>query len=86
MIESVTQKLRWEVPESINKAVKEFVEEEVVPEIRAALLEDKDEIVNAATAFVRGIPGEIGKALQANVAGNLTKSWNLKKIVEAVIS
>lgn len=84
MLESVKQKFGWGLPDALKKTVDEFLKEEILPAIRADLLENKDAIVAAATDAVRGAPAEIGKALQEHLAKNLTDSWKLRKVTEAL--
>ena len=82
ILDGIQEKFKWELPNAVNEAVNEFVKDEVVPEIKAQLLEDKDEIVNAATTIAKGIPVELGKALQERLAKNLAESWTIKKIAK----
>lgn len=82
LLAGVARQFEWELPEAVKKAVAEFVADEIIPEIRAELTASRDEFVNAATAMVRGIPAEIGKAMQERLAGNLTNSWTVRKIAE----
>ncbi len=83
LLEGVKRQFAWELPEAVKKAVQEFVAEEIIPAIKADLEANKDTFVTAATDMVRGAPAEIGKAMQEQLAKNLTQSWTLRKIVEA---
>ena len=78
------RQFQWELPEAVKKAVTEFVTEEIIPEVKAELEANKDVFVTAATEMVKGAPAEIGKAMQAQLAKNLTDSWKVRKIVEAL--
>src|SRR5690554_2244652 len=81
LLDSIKRQNAWELPDQVKKEVAAFMEKEVLPEIRNALLENKDEIVSAATECVRSVPAEIGKAMQKQVAENLTSSWKLRGVI-----
>jgi transcription termination factor NusB len=83
LLEGVKRQFQWELPDAVKKAVAEFVTDEIIPEIKAELEANKDTFVQAATDMVRGAPAEIGKAMQAHLAKNLTDSWKLRQVVEA---
>lgn len=84
MLDAVTRKFSWEVPEQINSIVSEFITEEIAPALRDELMENKNAIVESATTIVSGIPAELGKALQEHLAKNFTDSWKLRKVTEAM--
>lgn len=84
MLDSIKREFQWELPNALKKVVNEFIEEEIAPSVRAQLLENKDELVQAATALIAGVPAEIGKALQMHLAKTLTDSWKLRKVTEAL--
>lgn len=83
LMEGIKRKFEWELPDAVNKAVSAFIEEEIVPEVRANLLASKDTFVDAATEMVRAVPAEIGKAMQEALAQNLSNSWTLRNVVDA---
>ncbi len=85
MMQGIQQKLSWELPETIKKEVDAFITAEVLPAVKAELMKNKDVFVNSATTFVNGIPAEVGKAMQQQVAKNLTTSWNLRKLAELLL-
>lgn len=84
MMDGIKRKFEWELPATVNKEVSRFVEEEIVPAIRADLLAQKDEIISAATAMIKGVPEEIAKAMQERLAVSLKDSWKLRKVTEAL--
>lgn len=84
LLDGVKRQFQWELPEAVKKAVTEFVTEQIIPEVKAELEANKDVFVNAATEMVRGAPAEIGKAMQEQLAKNLTDSWKLRKLIEAM--
>lgn len=86
LLDGIKRQFEWELPNAVKTAVNEFFVEQVIPEIKAELETNKDEFVDAATLMVRGAPVEIGKAMQEQLAQNLTNSWTLRKVVEACFS
>lgn len=85
MLASISRQFEWELPKEIQAVVSEFIKAEVLPEVKAELFKNKDELVNAATAFVRGVPEEIAKKMQEQVAKTLTNSYSLQKVVEVLL-
>ena len=85
LLDGVKKQFEWELPQAVRTAVAEFITEEIIPEIKAELEANKNAIVDAATEMVRGAPVEIGKAMQAKVAESLTHSYNLRKMMEAIL-
>lgn len=83
LLQGVKRQFEWEVPDAVKKAVSEFIAEEIIPEIKAELEANKETFVAAATEMVKAAPVEIGKAMQAHLAKNLTNSWTLRSIVDA---
>lgn len=83
LIEGIKRQFQWELPEAVKKEVNAFLTDEVLPSVRAELEANKEEFVEAATTMVRGVPAEIAKAMQEQLAKNLTNSWTLRKVVEA---
>lgn len=83
LLEGVKRQFEWELPQAVKDEVHTFIKTEIVPAIQADLIKNKEAIVDAATEMVRGAPAEIGKAMQEQLAKNLTNSWQLRQIVEA---
>jgi hypothetical protein len=84
LIERITSQYRYDIPETIQKEVDTFIAEQVVPEVRAQLFANKEAIVNGATSIALGVAGEVAKAVQAKIAENLTSSYNVNKMMEAL--
>jgi hypothetical protein len=84
MLDSVKRQFQWELPEAVKKTVTDFVNDEIIPEIKAELESNKEAFITAATDMARGVAGEIAKAMQEQVAKNLTQSWNVRKLAEAL--
>lgn len=85
LMSGIKRKFEWELPEAVQKAVEDFIQTEIIPEIRAQLTADKDVFVSAATEMVKSVPVEIGKALQVQIAKNLTSSYKLESLIKALL-
>jgi FKBP-type peptidyl-prolyl cis-trans isomerase (trigger factor) len=86
MLDGIKKQFQWELPEAVKREVQAFIAEDILPEIRAELVASKDVFVNAATEMARAAPVEIAKAMQEHIAKNLTNSWTLRKVVEAMFA
>lgn len=84
MLEGIERQFSWELPQAVKNEVSKFVEEEIVPSVRADLMENKDAMVNAATEIVASVPAELAKAMQEQLAKTLKDSWKLRKVTEAL--
>jgi hypothetical protein len=86
LLDSVKRQFQWELPEAVKKTVSEFVADEIIPEIKAELEANKEAFITAATDMARGCAAEIAKAMQEQVAKNLTQSWNVRKLADAIFN
>ena len=75
---------RNSVQAAVTKAVGEWVEAELVPEIRATLAAEKDGLIAITPEIAAGITAELNKALLATIKEKLEKSWERKAIFEAL--
>jgi hypothetical protein len=85
IMDGLTERFKWNLPQAVNEAIDLFLKEEIVPEIRTQLMADKDQIVSAATAVAKMVAVEVGQAIQKKVAENLASSWNVKKLMEGLV-
>ena len=86
MFDGIKRQFEWELPNAVKEEVQKFIKEEITPSIREDLLQNKDAMVEAATNMIAGIPAEIGKKLQEDLAVNLKNSYKLRKITEALFN
>ena len=84
IIEGVKRDLQWSLPEEVKGMVNDFLKTEVLPEVKAKLFDSKEDIVNHATEIAVNISTEVGNAIQREAVKNLSQSWNVKKILEAI--
>lgn len=69
-IEAMTDSVRWQLPQSVTKAVGEFFEEEIVPEVKKSLADQKGPIVEAAIKAA----SEIGDLVAAQMVKQAVES------------
>ena len=86
LLESVGNEFKWELPLALKEIVNEFIKDEIIPEVKKELFENKDQIVESCTSIVRAVPAEIGKAMQEKLAETLTSSWKLKGVTDALFN
>jgi len=86
MLDGVKRQFQWELPEAVKREVQAFITEDIIPAIRADLIANKETFVTAATQMASAAPAEIAKAMQEHMAKNLTNSWTLRKVVDAMFS
>ena len=84
--ETALYQARNSVQGAVTKAVGEWVEAELVPAIRTTLAAEKDGLVAVAPEIAAGITAELNKALLATLKEKLEKSWERKRIFEALIA
>lgn len=77
---------RDSVREAVTKAVGEWIEAELVPVILATLAAEKDGLIAIAPEIAAGATAELSKAMLATIKEKLEKSWERKKIFEALLS
>ena len=84
--ETALHHARNSVQAAVTKAVGEWVEAELVPAIRDTLAAEKDGLIAIAPEIAAGITTELNKALLATIKEKLEKSWERKKIFEALFT
>ena len=84
--ETALHHARNSVQAAVTKAVGEWVEAELVPAIRTTLAAEKDGLIAIAPEIAAGITAELNRALLATIKEKLEKSWERKKIFEALLA
>lgn len=85
VIEKIKQDLQWQMPAGIQKAVNDFMAEEIAPAVVAALQSQKGEIIKAAVAAAT----QIGDALAVKMVENATKTlsgYGAKDLISKLVS
>jgi len=83
-IESLQRDLGWRAASAATEAIDVFIKTEVLPALSANLISRKAEII---AALVAGVDASIATAslkLQEQAAKNLSQSWNVSKLAEAM--
>ena len=84
--QQVISAIKWNMSDQINKYAQTFFEENILPDIKAALHEDKELIISSAMEGIKGIGEEVGNALKTQAAEKIKNSWNVRKISEALFN
>lgn len=67
------------------QAAREWAAEVLAPEIRAQLEAGKASMVAQAETFASRLAAELTEAIAAQVKKNLASSWNVRKVVDAIV-
>ena len=88
IVEDAKGRLSWtvgnQIAEQVQPIVKQFVADEILPELRVQLLEQKAVIVEAAAQAAVVIGESVAKALVAQAVSNATDSYKRGKIMDAI--
>jgi len=88
VIEEAKSQATWAVKTAVasrvTEIIRQFVEDEIKPEILASLTKNKSILIEAALASAQDMAVEIAKAMTETVAENLGTSYKRKKIMEAL--
>jgi len=76
--------LTWSVREETSKLVQEFFKDELSKEVKKALQNAKPQLQVELEKAVVNIAATAGNQLVENAAKNLSHSWNVQKITEAL--
>lgn len=81
----IAESLRWKLSDTIGKAVEEFLVDQVLPEIRSRLLDSKGGIIKSVVDVLPAITGAVGAMLQKRVEDKLSKDWEARAILKALL-
>lgn len=84
VIEGVQQDIVYAVREMISKQVKEFVDAEVLPELKTYLTSHKGPIVAAAKEGANAITESLKTAMISTINEKMKTEWHRKQVVEAL--
>jgi len=85
-IDRLVEQHRWDITEQISKVVNAFVIEEVVPEVKAHLMDIKGPIVEAAVRGISGLTDELAKGLAKAATENVANSYRRENILKALFA
>ncbi|MBO0961479.1 hypothetical protein J1P26_17370 [Neobacillus sp. MM2021_6] len=80
----IVNSLTWSVREETSKLVQEFFKNELAGEVKNALENVKPQLQVELEKAVVNIAATAGNQLMENAAKNLSHSWNVQKITEAL--
>lgn len=85
VIDQLLQHHHWQITSEISEVVKTFVSEEIVPEIKKHLQDQKGPILEAALVGASEIGANLAKAIAERSAKNLTSdSYQFRQVMEAL--
>ena len=85
MIESLLANHRWEISAEISKVVEAFVADEIVPEVKKYLADNKGPILQAAIAGAAGISDTLAKAIVQRTAERLNpEGYQFRSVMKAL--
>jgi hypothetical protein len=70
----------------VNKAVTQWIVDNLVPEIHSTLAQSKDGLIAMVPKIAEGITDALAKSMNEAISKKLENSWERKKIFEALIS
>lgn len=86
VIKRLIEQHRWDISEQIAKVVNEFVASEVVPEVKAALAEQKNGIVDACIKSFVIVGDELAKGLAADATKHISDGYHRSQILKAIFN
>lgn len=81
-ISALQMQLSWHVESQLKELVSEVFEKEILPELREAVLAQKQTIITGLLDGITDVGVEVSKALVAKAVENLQQSWNVSKLAE----
>lgn len=83
-IDAMTSSVQWQLPQSVTKAVGEFFEEEIVPEVKKALADQKGPIVEAAIKAASEIGDKVAVTLVEKAVESMT-GYRSGEVIKALM-
>lgn len=85
VIAGLLESHRWQITDEIGKVVREFVDKEIVPEVKKYLQDQKGPILEAALVGAAKIGADLSKAIAERSAKNLTSdSYQFRSVMKAL--
>ena len=79
-IDKIKRDIEWRMPDVVQKAVNEFMADEIAPAVVAALKSEKDGIIAATTKAAAAIGDQLSKQMAKTAVENLT-GYRAKTII-----
>lgn len=84
VLEGVQQDIVYQVRELISKEVKEFVDSEVLPDLKVYLTQNKGPILEAMRQGADGITAGLKEALMLTINEKMKEPWGRQRVIEAL--
>ncbi len=82
-IDKVKKDIQWRMPDVVQKAVNEFMADEIAPAVVAALKSEKDGIIAAVTKSSAEIGDQLSKQMAKAAVENLS-GYRAKEIIASL--
>lgn len=84
LVEHISSQMQWSLPKSYSDTVNTFLAEEIAPELKKLLMDQKGAIIEACTQAAAQIGEELSKAMVTKATKALT-GYDGKKILEMLV-
>lgn len=86
LVSVVTDRVKYDGGDVVGKFVREWVAENVIPEVESALVESKEGLVAVGTTLAASIVQELSTSLCAQVSKNLETPYKRTEIMKALFT
>lgn len=83
MVEQIVETYRWQMPDTINQIVVEFMNEKIAPAVREHLQSNEGPILQATIKSVDGITEGLSEAMLEKALENM-KGYRFGSLVKAI--
>lgn len=82
--EVVEQKIKWEAQEIIGSYVRDWIKENIIPELQKNLVESKEGLILMGIKLTEAIVADLSHSITIHMKEKLENTWERKKILEAL--
>lgn len=83
--ETTLNEVRRSLQNEVQSVVKEWVVQNLVPEIHNVLIEGKEGLISVAPVLAEQVSLTLAETLKETIAKKMESSWERKKIFEALL-
>jgi hypothetical protein len=85
LIAGLLEQHRWQFTENVSTIVNEFIKDEIAPEVRKFLADQRGPMVEAAIKAAASVGDTIAQGMALHVTKNLTgDSYKFRQVMEAL--
>lgn len=82
-VDAMTESIKWQLPDSVRKAVLEFFEAEIIPEIKKSLAAEKGPIITASIKASAEVGDLVAKAIMEKAVESMT-GYRSSEVIKAL--